>query len=110
MKEINFKEISFGIITYAGMAKSNALIAIKSVKEGKTTDANNLIAEAEQNIIEAEKQHMTIIQEEAQGTKHQIPVLFMHAEDQMMTAQMVIELAKEFIELYDKLLAKKVLD
>ncbi|WP_348735613.1 PTS lactose/cellobiose transporter subunit IIA [Spiroplasma endosymbiont of Ammophila pubescens] len=110
MKKINFEEVSFGIITYAGMAKSNALIAIKSAKEGKTADANNLIIEAEQNIIEAEKQHMTIIQEEAQGIKHQIPVLFIHAEDQMMTAQIVIELSKEFIELYDKLLAKKVLD
>ncbi|AXF96078.1 lichenan-specific PTS system IIA component [Spiroplasma phoeniceum P40] len=61
MKEINFEEVSFGIITYVGMAKSNALIAIKSAKEGKTADANNLIIEAEQNIIEAEKQHMTII-------------------------------------------------
>ncbi len=92
------------------MAKSNALIAIKTAKEGSIENANNLITEAEQNIIEAEKQHMSIIQQEAQGVKHQVPVLFIHAEDQMMTAQMVIELAKEFIDLYDKLQAKKVLD
>ncbi|WP_424526684.1 PTS lactose/cellobiose transporter subunit IIA [Spiroplasma endosymbiont of Glossina fuscipes fuscipes] len=110
MEQVNFEEVSFGIITFAGMAKSNALIAIKTAKEGSIENANNLITEAEQNIIEAEKQHMSIIQQEAQGVKHQVPALFIHAEDQMMTAQMVIELAKEFIDLYDKLQAKKVLD
>ncbi|WP_368486326.1 PTS lactose/cellobiose transporter subunit IIA [Spiroplasma sp. DGKH1] len=110
MKQINFEEISFGIITFAGMAKSNGIMAIKSAKEAKISEARGLITEAEQNLVEAEKTHMDVIQQEAQGVKHQIPVLFMHAEDQMMTSQMVVELAKEFIDLYEKLLAKKVID
>ncbi|AHF60559.1 hypothetical protein P344_00535 [Spiroplasma mirum ATCC 29335] len=110
MKQINFEEISFGIITFAGMAKSIGIMAIKSAKEGKISEAWGLITEAEQNLVEAEKTHIDVIKQEAQGVKHQISVLFMHAEDQMMTSQMVVELAKEFINLYEKLLAKKVID
>ncbi|AGM25697.1 PTS system lactose/cellobiose-specific IIA component [Spiroplasma syrphidicola EA-1] len=110
MEKLNFEEISFGIITYAGMAKSNALIAITTAKTGNITEAEKLITEAEEHIITAEKTHMSVIQQEAQGVKHQIPVLFMHAEDQMMSAQMVIELAKEFISLYQILKTKNLLD
>lgn len=107
MKEINWEEISFGIITYAGGAKSEGLMAIGEAKKGNFKKAHELLEQAEQEIIEAEKQHMEVIQQEAQGVKHQIPVLFMHAEDQMMTSQMVVELAKEFVDLYENGLEKR---
>lgn len=107
---INWEEISFGIITYAGTAKSDAIMSIQQAKEGNFDVAKEMLKEADESIVEAEKLHIEVIQQEAQGVQHDFKVLFMHAEDQMLTAQMVMELAKEFVDLYKKLKDKKVID
>lgn len=95
--------ISFQIITFAGTAKSEAMMAIYDAKEGKFEEAESKIKEAEKNMIEAEKQHTDLIQSEAAGEKIHIPLLLMHAEDQMLTTQTLILMAKEFIDLYKKI-------
>lgn len=46
---------------------------------------------------------MEVIQQEAQGVQHNFSVLFMHAEDQILTSQMMVEIANEFIDLYEKI-------
>lgn len=95
--------ISFQIITFAGCAKSDAMMAIYAAKEGKFEEAEEKIKEAEKNLIEAEKQHADLVQDEAAGEKIDIPLLLMHAEDQMLTTQTLILMAKEFIDLYKKI-------
>ncbi len=93
-------EFSFKIITFAGEAKSEAMLGIYAAKANKFDEAEQHIHNAETSLIEAEKQHMELIQAEAQGEKIEIPLLFMHAEDQMLTTQTLILVAKEFIDLY----------
>lgn len=103
MEKINWEEISLTIITHAGMAKSNAIIAISEAEAGNFTTAAELLASAEKNMITAEKTHMDIIVQEAQGVQHDFKVLFMHAEDQMLTTQVLTILAQKFVNLYQKL-------
>ncbi|ARU91741.1 PTS system cellobiose-specific IIA component [Spiroplasma clarkii] len=101
-RELNFEQISFQIIASAGEAKTNAINSIKLAKENKIFEANLLISEAEKSMIEAEKAHMEVVVEEARGSKFIFPVIFMHAEDQLLTTQTIILMAKEFIEIYDR--------
>ena len=106
MSKYNYEQlagISFQIITYAGSAKSDAMMAIYAAKEGKFDEAEKNIKEAEKNLIEAEKQHASLVQDEATGESINIPLLLMHAEDQMLTTQTLILMAKEFIDLYKKI-------
>lgn len=100
-------EISFKIITFAGGAKSDAMEAIHAIKKNKSKEAIAKIESAHNNMIEAEKQHAELIQAEASGIKIDIPILFMHAEDQLLTTQTLIMIAEEFIDLY-KLVHKKI--
>lgn len=96
-------EISFKIITFAGSAKSDAMEAIFAAKAGDFASAKTKMKEAEKNLTEAEKQHAELIQKEAAGEKINIPLLFMHAEDQMLCTQTLMLLAQEIIELHELL-------
>lgn len=97
---IDFEKNSFVIITYAGKAKSLAMAAITIAKKGQYKKSLQMIEEANKNITKALQIHMAIIVKEAQG--HQLPfsMLFMHAEDQLNSSQMIIDISKEFINLY----------
>lgn len=103
MKKINWELISMEIISNVGYAKSNVIIAIQEAKEGNFNKALLLIDEAEEKMIIAEQAHMDVIVQEAKGTKHPFSVLFIHAEDQMLTTQMLILIGKELIEIHTKL-------
>lgn len=103
---LDFEQISFQIIAYAGEAKGHAINAIQKAKNQEFTAAFALLEDAEISMTQAEKTHMDVISAEANGEKFQIPVLFMHAEDQLLTTQTIMLLAKEFIDLHQKLDSK----
>ncbi|WP_342268477.1 PTS lactose/cellobiose transporter subunit IIA [Spiroplasma endosymbiont of Aspidapion aeneum] len=100
MEKILWDEISMTIISNAGAAKSNSIMAISCMEENKFEEADKLLAEADKYMIIAEKAHMDIIVQEAQGVKHDFKVLFMHAEDQMLTTQVLLIMAQKFYNLY----------
>ncbi|AHI52588.1 PTS lactose/cellobiose transporter subunit IIA [Spiroplasma culicicola] len=101
--KINWEEVSMGIITHSGMAKSNAVLAIRAAKEKDFAKAEQLMADAEKEMINAHNAHMDVVVQEAQGIQHDFKVLFMHAEDQMLTTQTLMVLAQEMIEMYKKI-------
>ncbi|AKU79543.1 PTS lactose/cellobiose transporter subunit IIA [Spiroplasma turonicum] len=103
MSNFNFEEISFTIIANAGEAKGRAINAIHLAKENKFDEAQEELELAEKAMGIAGHSHMDVISAEAAGEKIQIPVLFMHAEDQLLTTETVILLSKEMIELYKQL-------
>ncbi|KAF5295331.1 hypothetical protein FQR65_LT19907 [Abscondita terminalis] len=78
-----------------GEAKGFAMQAIKAAKEGDFDKAQKMLDDSEKSRVQASHAHMDVIAKEAQGEKLQIPVLFMHAEDQMMNTETLTLLAKE---------------
>lgn len=95
--------ISFQIITYAGSAKSDAMLALYDAKEGKFAEAALKITSSHKNMIEAEKQHADLVQKEAGGLKIDVPLLLIHAEDQLLSTQTLILLVEEMIEMYKRM-------
>ena len=109
MKSFTFEqlsEVAFQIIAFAGEAKSDAMLAIYEAKVGKYAEAETKINLANEAINKASHQHFELIQAEAQGNKIEIPLLLMHAEDQLLTTQTLILLAQEMVDLYKKIGAK----
>lgn len=104
-KAINWEQISFTIITEAGEAKSLAMEAIFAAKEKNFELAKTKIAESNKAIAKASHRHFEVIQKEAQGEQLDFKVLFMHAEDQLLTTQTLILLAKEIIDLHKSILS-----
>ncbi len=95
--------IIFGLITASGSAKSYCMEAIQFAKEGLFTEARNAIVEAEACLGEAHKSQTTLIQSEARGEKMEVSVLLIHAQDHLMNAILMKDLANEFVDLYEKL-------
>ncbi len=95
--------IGFQIISNVGTAKSLVMEALYAAKEGDFTLAEEKLAESKQYFVEGHKVHASLIQKEAAGEKVEISLLFMHAEDQMMSTETITELVKELIEMYKRI-------
>ena len=89
--------ISFNIISNVGTAKSMGLEALMKGRSGKMEEAEKLLQEASAFMKEGHKSHIGLIQDEAKGNKQEFSLLFMHAEDQMMSAETILCLAREMI-------------
>lgn len=91
--------ICFQIISHAGTAKSNYIEAMAKAKEGNFKKASNLINEGIEEYRKAHKAHSSLITEEASGNKIDVGLLLMHAEDQLITTEVIKIVAEENIQL-----------
>lgn len=94
--------IIFNIINYAGMAKGFAYEALTEAEAGNYDKAKELLKEADANLLEAHKVQTSIIQAEARGEKPEVSVLFVHAQDQLMTSMESRTLIEHLIRMYQK--------
>jgi PTS system cellobiose-specific IIA component len=96
--------LCFQIISAAGTARSNFIQAIQEVKKGKNDKTEELMKEGEQQFLQGHNIHATLLQKEASGENWNGSVLLMHAEDQLMSAELFQILSKEFINTYRRLI------
>lgn len=95
--------ISFTIISNVGMAKSSCMEAIRLAKTKKFEEAQAKLEEAEAFFVKGHEAHATLIQQEAAGEAVAFSLLLMHAEDQLMAADMFKSVAEEFIDVYKQI-------
>jgi len=98
----NMDLLSFKIISAVGTARSMYIEAIQEAKRSNFTAAQALMDEGAQLFLQAHTAHAGLIQQEARGDKSEYSMLFMHAEDLLMSAETFRILADEFIELYKR--------
>lgn len=94
--------IAFQIISNVGTAKSIAMEALYAAKEGDFVLAEEKLTESKKYFVEGHKAHASLIQKEASGEKVEFSLIFMHAEDQLMSTETITELVKEMIEMYKR--------
>lgn len=97
---INYEQVSMDIIINAGVAKSNAMFAIRKIKEKNWKEVEQLLLEGKNALTKALQTHFEIIQKESQGQKLEFKLLLMHAEDQLMNAQTCLDLVEELMLLF----------
>lgn len=103
---MSYQEIILQIIVSGGNARSNAMEAIQLAKEGKIKKAKEAIAKANEELSEAHSVQTQLIQEEAQGNSKEVTLLMVHAQDHLMNAITVKDLAQEFVDMYERFLKK----
>lgn len=99
MNQEQFEEICFQIITFAGEARSSFVEALRQRRTRISRNARELLAEGSRHLIQAEKVHMQLIQQEAAGETVQVKMILTHAEDLMMSADTIHVLCEELISL-----------
>ena len=99
MKEMDILEI----ITEAGEAKNCYLQAIQEAKAGNYEACNEYVRNGNEAYAKAHRIHMEMVQQEAGGNRVELSILFTHAQDQLMNAEILKTLCDEFIDLYRRL-------
>lgn len=92
--------LSFQIILHAGNARSTAMEALKLAKTDKFQEAWNKLNEADVEFTKAHKIQTNLLQNEAKGEKNELSLILVHAQDHLMTAMTVRDLANEMIDMY----------
>ena len=91
------------IITHSGDARSSSMEAIGYAKKGDFEMAERCVEEASKKLALAHREQTTLIHAEAQGEKQEVSLLLVHAQDHLMNAMTVKDLANEFIDIYRKM-------
>lgn len=94
--------ICFNIISFVGTAKSLYLEAIQEARNGDFEKAEKMLEEGKEIFVKGHQVHANLIQKEAAGEGVKGSLLLMHAEDQLMQADLLATLCDEFIYLYRK--------
>ena len=94
--------IVINLIVNSGSARSSAIEAIQYAKAGDMAKANESLQQAKESVNEAHHSQTEMIQGEIRGEKTPLNLLMVHAQDHLMTSLVVIDLAQEFIDLYEK--------
>ena len=93
-------EAAFQIISTAGAAKSESMLAIRAAREGDQTAAKEALARADEVLHEAHTLQTDLITAEARGQSVQVNVILIHAQDHLTGAILIRDLAEEFVHLY----------
>lgn len=92
------------LISAAGTARSCNIEAIKEAKKGNFKKAEELMNEGKSQYLCAHDVHNELLQRKTAKEETNSLILVMHAEDQLMSAEMFQILAEEFIDTYRRML------
>ena len=95
--------IIFEIISNGGTAKGLAYEAIDEAEKGNFEHAETLLKEADEYLVQAHQTQTNILHDEANGNHHEVTVLFVHAQDHLMSAMEVRTLADYIIRMNKRL-------
>lgn len=96
----NMEIIIMNLVVDSGSARSSAMEAIFHAKEGNFEAADKAMEECREQLSKAHHAQTDLIQQEAKGDKVPLSLLMVHAQDHLMTAMVVRDLAAEIVELH----------
>lgn len=88
------------LVIQGGDARCAALEAIEAAREGKFGQAAVLLERSSQTLAHAHSTQTDMLQEELNQEQGSVTLLMVHAQDHLMSAITVRDLAREIVELY----------
>lgn len=106
--ELNqFVEVAMQIILHAGDARNLSSDALDALLNDDAEKADELLTQANKEIVEAHKLQTDLLQSEMKyeftGKASQVPLIFIHAQDTVMTIMTEFNMIKKMVAMYKKL-------
>ncbi len=98
---MEMENVVMELIVNGGYARSKSIEALRAARNQDFELANNKIDEANEYLEKAHNFQTNLIQSEAEGQKTEVNILMVHAQDHLMNAMTVRDLAKEMIGMYE---------
>lgn len=105
-KDKILEEQIFGIISEAGDAKSDVMLALKEIKKGDYKTAKELMKKASEKIEKAAKIHMELLNSTINDSS--INFLVVHAEDHYSNASFAYSLVNELIDIFEAIDTREI--
>lgn len=93
-------EIIMGLIANGGNARSLAMKAMYAAKAGNFKEAQELLKASNESILQAHNMQTQLLTKEANGERSEVSLLMVHAQDHLMNAMTVKDLATEIVDIY----------
>ena len=106
MSKIDMEAIVIELISRGGTAKGMAYEALAAAEAGNYEEAENLLKQADEELLAIHNVQTSLIQSEAAGDKNEVSILFVHAQDHLMTAIEAKNLIECMIKMHKKIDAK----
>ena len=97
-RDINM--VAMEVIMNAGDGRDKIDEALAAMAEGKLDEVDKLLEEAEALIVKAHNAQTEVIQSQVSGESMEYSLLFVHAQDTLMTIMSELNMAGEMIEMY----------
>lgn len=94
------ESIAMQLISKGGEARSLAMEAVFSAKEGDFEQADELLEKSEEALTEGHTKNAELLWAEANKTDIKLSILLIHSLDHIMNAQTVVEMARELVDVY----------
>jgi PTS system cellobiose-specific IIA component len=104
---MDYQEIILQIIISGGNARSYAIEAIQFAKNEDFEAAREALDKCCEELSEAHNVQTKLIQKEAAGNSTEVTLLMVHAQDHLMNAITVKDMAQEFVDMYEKFYKNK---
>ena len=100
------QQVAFGMIAQLGLARQKFTEAITASEQATADQAQALLQEGNDALVKAHKGHFGLIQREANGEELPFSLILTHAEDQLMTIELMKDLGERIVSLNLRLAAK----
>lgn len=99
--------VAMEIILHAGDARNESQNSLAKAKLGNFEEAEQLLANAKKDITLAHNAQTTVIQNTVNEKDVKVPLLFIHAQDTLMTIMSEINMTKELVAMYKFIMDSK---
>jgi PTS system cellobiose-specific IIA component len=95
--------IALEIIMQAGDARLCVSEALKAAAEGNYAEIDKKLNDAKKKIAAAHSRQTQIIQSEGEGNSHEHTLLFIHAQDTLMTVYSEMNMVRQLKAVFERL-------
>lgn len=96
------EQVIMQLISQGGSARSNSIEAVRKARENDFKASEQLLAKAHADLVNAHNLQTRLLQKEVNGQGESPTLLMVHAQDHLMNAMTVNDLAKEIIAILNK--------
>ena len=101
--ENDLEEVVMGLIINSGQARSLAYAALKQAKQGDFAAAKSMMEQSRMALSEAHRVQTQLIESDEGEGKMKVSLVLVHAQDHLMNAMLIQDLAADIIALYRRL-------
>lgn len=98
------------IISYSGDCNSSCFEAMDCFQKGDHEQANKLLDQGYASLLKAKEIHAKLLAESVGSNEIPATLFMVHAEDQMMSSETILTLARKTLEIIESQVLKKMED